>query len=617
MEVLARLKSGAKGSVYILYDKICDRRLLLKTGSREVLENEARMLAKFAGRGVPGVCLCFEREGQYYLLRRYIEGVSLAEYVESEGPFAPKKAAAITAELCRIVSRLHSGKPPVIHRDIKCGNVIMDSEGEIFLVDFGISREYDDGSERDTQVLGTPMTAPPEQFGYTQTDERSDVYAIGVLLNQLITGSVKIDTSKMPHSTAKVVKRCTEFSPADRYRNAMELESVLSKLCGDGGAAGRAVKAASILSVSAAVIAAASVCLPGLIHGDFREEQGVYEDAAEDNVSYSFADPYIESEVRRILGRDTGEITQSDLDGITEIMLAGSKSVTSPEDIMIHGNEISVCGGTVKGFGSISSLEDIANMHNLNTLILCNQNISDLSPLEGMNIVTLFLHGNNISDVTPLENMTTLETLYLSSNPLKDVSALSGLFRLSCLGIGATDIEDLSDIAKISGLTRLELHDCPELRDFSALADMKSLSFLGLRPATSEAVDIISEMTWLKHLYLWEAYSLGNLDRLSKLSELRDLVLDGCGIRSVENVCDYFPELSYFTFRYGSVYDLSPLEGSQSITNLGITACSVKDYGAIANMPNLREIYCTEEQAEKVKEVLNGRDDVNIVIETA
>ena len=614
IEVIAKLKESGSGSVYVLYDRICGRRLLLKTGSREVLENEAKMLARFAGRGVPEVYLCLERGGQCFLLRRYIEGVSLSEYIESEGPMSPKKAVEIAAELCRIVSRLHSGNPPVIHRDIKCGNVIMDSEGEVFLVDFGISREYDDGSERDTQVLGTPMTAPPEQFGYTQTDERSDVYAIGVLLNELITGSVKVDTSKMPRRVAAVVKRCTEFSPSHRYADAVELEKALSGLYG-GKKAGlsRGIKAAAILAVSAAVIAGASLSIPRLVHGSFEEE-----DTSESlSAAYSFADKAVEREARRLLGKETGDITRADLENITELMLVGEESISNSEDIIIHGATIEVAGTPVKSFGDVSSLEDIANMPNLTTLVLCNQDISDLSPLEGLHPVSLYLHGNRISDLTPLKDMTSLETLYISSNPLGDLSPLSGLFRLTRLGIGATEITDLDDVAKISGLSRLEIHDCPNLEDVSALSEMKSISFLGFRPATSEVIDVISEMTSIQHLYLWEGYSLGNLDRLSKLENLRNLVLDGCAIHSIDNVAEYFPVLVYFTIRYDSVSDLSPLAESESITDVALTACTVKDYGALALMPNLKNVYCTEEQAEEVRKVLAGREDVNIVIEIA
>lgn len=228
-ELLFKIKTNSNSELSLFYDKICGRKILVKSGRIDLIENEARLMSKLSGRGIPDIYSCFEMEGKAYLFRQYIEGRSLRECIVSDGAFSPKKAISIGVEVCEIISRLHRSEPPIIHRDIKSDNIIITDDGEIFVIDMGISREYDPSSSRDTQVMGTPVTAPPEQFGYGQTDERSDVYALGVLLNELVTGSEKIDLSELPSELVSIIKRCTEFAPEKRFRNADELQAALLK----------------------------------------------------------------------------------------------------------------------------------------------------------------------------------------------------------------------------------------------------------------------------------------------------------------------------------------------------------------------------------------------------
>ncbi len=222
-ELISEVKSEGKTKIAVLYDRVCRRKVFMKSGDADIIENEARMLAHFGGEGVPELYGCFGCDGRTYLLRRYIEGQNLYERTENDGKFSPAEAAEIGIKLCKAVSRLHSSTPPVVHRDIKPENVIITDNGEIFLVDLGIAREYDENSSRDTQVMGTLSAAPPEQFGYGQTDERSDVYSIGVLLREITAGSPG-------KRLGAVINKCTAFAPEQRYRNASEVCKALEKL---------------------------------------------------------------------------------------------------------------------------------------------------------------------------------------------------------------------------------------------------------------------------------------------------------------------------------------------------------------------------------------------------
>lgn len=228
-ELISEIKAGGNSELFLLYDRVCGRKVLMKSGRLEFIENEARLMSRLSGKGVPDVYGCFEYNGKAYLYRQYIEGRSLRESMASDGAFSAEKTINIGIEVCGIISRLHSSEPPVIHRDIKSDNIIISDNDEIFIIDFGISREYDSSVSRDTLVMGTPITAPPEQFGYGQTDERSDVYAIGILLNELVTGSEKLNLSELPRELASIIERCTEFSPEKRFRNADECRKALLK----------------------------------------------------------------------------------------------------------------------------------------------------------------------------------------------------------------------------------------------------------------------------------------------------------------------------------------------------------------------------------------------------
>lgn len=122
----------------------------------------------------------------------YVEGQSAAEAVEAAGPLAPADAAHVVCDVCRAVSALH--ERGVVHRDITPGNVILARDGA-HLVDLGIARQQVQQRNRDTTTLGTWGFASPEQFGFAQTDARSDVYSLGKLLGFLLTGH-KPDTAE-------------------------------------------------------------------------------------------------------------------------------------------------------------------------------------------------------------------------------------------------------------------------------------------------------------------------------------------------------------------------------------------------------------------------------------
>lgn len=173
--------------------------------------------------------LCLREGEAVYMLRPYLEGISLAE--ADRFCFDTEEKMVDTAlELTFEVSRLHHCRPKVIHRDIKPENVILRPTGSMDLIDFETVRNYKAGKESDTCCLGTRQTAAPEQFGFGQSDERTDIYGIGKTLLYLWTGNYELEGLKVLHPRSrlnKMIEKCCAFDPNDRYQSVDSLREEL------------------------------------------------------------------------------------------------------------------------------------------------------------------------------------------------------------------------------------------------------------------------------------------------------------------------------------------------------------------------------------------------------
>lgn len=187
-----------------------DEGVILETLSHPALP---RFIARFSGNGV------------HIMVREYVDGLPLDETVDSHA-LSDAETVAVGIQLCEVLTYLHTQTPPIIHRDVKPQNVILCPDGKIKLIDFGISRRYKENSAKDTVFSGTSDFAPPEQYGFTQTDARADIYSLGMLIKFLLTGgseSVGIENRRL----ARVVKRCTAFTPRWRYQSAKSVKRAL------------------------------------------------------------------------------------------------------------------------------------------------------------------------------------------------------------------------------------------------------------------------------------------------------------------------------------------------------------------------------------------------------
>ena len=246
--IIRPLGQGGMGQVYLAADsRLADHPVAVKVmfaGSFSTAEFEARwrlaqaeahLLARLNHPGVASVMDCFAEGDAACLVMEYVPGKTLADRLE-RAPLRrlpPDEALALTRTLGDVLSYLHSRQPPVIFRDLKPANIILTPEGRLKLVDFGIARFFKPGQTHDTAAFGTPGYAAPEQYGTDQTVPQSDIYSLGIVLHEMLTGEEPAarvpflpltPPSRMgvavPPTVDAAIARATDLAIANRFADA-------------------------------------------------------------------------------------------------------------------------------------------------------------------------------------------------------------------------------------------------------------------------------------------------------------------------------------------------------------------------------------------------------------
>lgn len=169
---------------------------------------------------------CVELDSTSYVIEEFIQGQTLEDLIAQNGPMEEKRAVDCIGQLCDGLELIH--REGIIHRDITPSNVLLSNDGIIKLIDFGISRVHREEARQDTTIMGTPGFAAPELFGYTQTDQRADIFAVGVLLNWLLTGGMpNEDIYRKNASVTKVIQKCIIVDKSQRYGSVKKIRSAL------------------------------------------------------------------------------------------------------------------------------------------------------------------------------------------------------------------------------------------------------------------------------------------------------------------------------------------------------------------------------------------------------
>ncbi len=249
IEILGR---GGMGAVYRAVDEslgvdVAVKENLFTTDDyARQFRMEAVIMANMRHPNLPRVTDHFVLDGQgQYLVMDYVEGDDLRQRIEKQGTLNEAEAIRIGAAVCDALTYLHTRKPPILHRDIKLGNIKLTPDGNVVLVDFGLAKQAWEHEETMTGARAmTPGYSPPEQYGSARTDARSDVYSLGATLYAAITGVVPEDslmravdgvtlTPLRKHKPsisprlASVIEKAMEPIPANRYQSAAEFKAAL------------------------------------------------------------------------------------------------------------------------------------------------------------------------------------------------------------------------------------------------------------------------------------------------------------------------------------------------------------------------------------------------------
>ena len=251
--ILRRVGKGGMGAVYQASDtrlsskvwaikEMSDAALpdpVERQQAREAFQREAQMLATLDHPNLPKVNDFFIESGKLYLVMDYIDGRTLQDVLEaSPGPLPEAQVLEWAGQLCEVLDYLHRCTPPIIFRDLKPGNIMLDKSNRVKLIDFGVARLFKTGQARDTANFGTAGYAPPEQYGKGQTDGRSDIYALGVTLHELLT---RYDPAMTPFNLPparnvnpaipihieQAIVRATQPLQANRFQRALEMKAAL------------------------------------------------------------------------------------------------------------------------------------------------------------------------------------------------------------------------------------------------------------------------------------------------------------------------------------------------------------------------------------------------------
>lgn len=612
------LKESEDSSTFLVKETATGILCVLKWGRNrqtEFLRNEMEIMKKMADRklsGIPKAYRIFEENGEVYLVREYIEGMSLAQMVLQKGGISEAEICRISRKICQTAEQFQNPDEPMIHRDIKPENIVVTPGGEVVFIDFGTMRSYKKDGSRDTFVVGTRGTAAPEQYGYTQTDQRTDVYAIGQTMLYMVSESYEMNQLSecaVSRRMKKIIEKACSFEPDKRYGDAAQLRRAVEK-CQANNRKKVYKKAGAVFGLIAAGYILAIFSPDGTVIENKRIETAE-QSAAEEQIQAEiiFREELIEEAVRKELGLSkTDKITASMLENVRKLRIVGKEILDDEDTFWGEGHHVD---GKDSSFGSvrgnITDLSDLAQMVNLEELALCNQKIEDISGLKELPLKKLYLSKNMITDFSVLLNLIDMDTLCIMENPAENLSVIgecTGILRLNIQGMNLTDIDFLKNLS----LDYLDMSNVEvENNIFEPLTEMKKLDTLCMCDVNEAAAETLSQMSTLKALFMWgDSTILENLKPLKGMTQLETLAFT-TQISSLEGI-EQFPSLNFLSVSFSLVKDLSPVTGAKNLQVIDISNADIKNFEPLFGHSGLTEVHCTEEQKEEIMKIDSSPD---------
>lgn len=487
------LASNRGTETFLVRQKVSEQLFVAKCYNKDLYStvHESGILKSLKHSGLPAFKDEFQNDNAICIVREYIAGEPLDKYI-LENTLSQREITDICIQLCDILIYLHGQERPIIHRDIKPQNIIVKPDDKICLIDFDIARVYHCDTKRDTQFFGTREYAPPEQYGFSQSDARTDIYAVGIVLGWLLTGET--DAKEVCRKAGRnrllgIYKKCTAFSPEQRYTSAKKLKAALTHSYGK--------RKTTVLRWTGVFLSCFLSLCAGFVLGRFTDFPG-----ADAEPGISFEEPLIEQAVRLQLGKTENEaISQDDLLSVSELFIFGDSLIASNDEELNAGVNKLFESNQVRE-GPIRSLADLEKMPNLKHISISMQKITDISPLASLQY---------------------LEKVEIKNNPVVDISFLSGLKFLKRVSIFDTRVTDFSPLLNCPMLVELDAGKLP-IRSLEAFYGFKGLRNLSLHETTIDTLDGIDMLTQLQYFEVTGVID-GDLSPLLSLPHLKDVVL--------------------------------------------------------------------------------------------
>ena len=244
-KILSQVGQGGMSVVYLAINEKANAQWAVKEVRKDGIKNfevvkqglvaETDILKKLSHPSLPRIIDVIDSDDSFIIIMDYIQGNSLNKALEEFGAQPQENVIEWAKQLTDVLGYLHSRTPPIIYRDMKPANVMLKPDGNVTLIDFGTAREFKEKNLADTTCLGTVGYAAPEQFGgMGQTDARTDIYCLGATLYHLVTGMnpceppyeikrIREINPALSGGLEKIILKCTQRNPDDRYQSAAEL----------------------------------------------------------------------------------------------------------------------------------------------------------------------------------------------------------------------------------------------------------------------------------------------------------------------------------------------------------------------------------------------------------
>lgn len=591
-DIITCLKHTEERSVYLLKRISDGAHVLLKCGkgkSRLLLENEYNIVCNLLKEKDCDFVIkpidYFEDNGYSYYLREYVKGSTLEMIVEMGSVFSEKEAVSITSVLCGIVEKLHKLNPPIICRDLNPSNILIADNGSIKIIDFDSAKQYDENAAHDAMCVGTKEMAAPEQFGFSQSDCRTDIYVLGMLLLYISTGS--FDRSvQMPKRIRLIVAKSTEFNPKDRYSSVAKMKAALNKKITKKPLT-KALVAVAVLCV----VVLTCIFLPNML----RKEA-------------VFTSPRIEQEVRRQLGKSENEkIYLDEAERIEYLLFSGDRVLESWEKLdELHGLLFNEYSEMEVPEELTMPLEDIAMLKGLKYLALDKQGITELPKLPD-GLIGLSVKDNHLTDISAVAACKDLEYLDLAANFfIEDISCLEGLDKLRFVDLAC--LVCLKSIDPLRGKPLELLHiNFTEVYDVPYLDEFSELERLLVGNINTDTIEKIGSLNKLKHLEFCQCEWLTELTPFCSLTGLESIILD------TPNLCDIngiskMASLTSVSLSSPMIKELPEEISEMNIVVLTVTNCKIDDYSVLKNCESLGFLTVGPEYYDIASQQLQGTD---------